>query len=87
VLLARIHGTATATVKHPSMEGWRLLIAQPYGIDGKTPDGDPQLVVDTLGAGRGDTVILTSDGKFMAELVGDKNTPVRWSVMGIDDEE
>jgi ethanolamine utilization protein EutN len=85
VLFARIHGTATATVKHPSLEGWRLLVAQPVGIDGETPDGDPQLVIDTLGAGRGDPVILTSDGKFMANLVDDKKTPARWSVMGMAD--
>jgi ethanolamine utilization protein EutN len=44
---------ATATVKHPSMAGWKLLIVQPYGPDGQTPDGDPVLVVDALGAGIG----------------------------------
>lgn len=83
--LGRVIGTATATVKHRSMEGWKLLVVQPYMVDGITPDGDPQLAVDSLGAGKGETVILSSDGKGTRELLGDDTTPVRWSVMGIAD--
>jgi ethanolamine utilization protein EutN len=78
-------GTATSTVKHRSMEGWKLLIVQPYQVDGRTPDGDPQLAVDTLGAGKGEQVILSSDGRGTRDLLGDDTTPVRWSVLGIRD--
>jgi ethanolamine utilization protein EutN len=78
-------GTATATVKHRSMEGWKLLIVQPYGADGLTPDGDPVLVVDSLGAGTGEQVIISSDGKGTRELMKSDTTPVRWSVIGIRD--
>jgi ethanolamine utilization protein EutN len=46
--LARIIGTATATVKHPSLAGVRLAIGQPLRHDREPPDGDPQLVIDTL---------------------------------------
>lgn len=81
----RVVGTATATVKHPSMEGWKLLVVQPYGPDGRTPDGDPVLAVDALGAGIGETVIITSDGKGTRELLKSETTPVRWSVIGIPD--
>ncbi len=56
-------GTATATVKHRSMQGTKVLIVQMYGVDGRTPDGEPVLAVDTLGAGRGERVLLTSDGR------------------------
>jgi ethanolamine utilization protein EutN len=83
--VGKVIGTATATVKHRSMEGWKLLVVQPYMVDGTTPDGDPQLAVDSLGAGRGEAVILSSDGKGTRELLGDDTTPVRWSVMGIAD--
>ena len=86
MLLGRVVGNATATVKHPSMEGWKLLVVQPLLADGETPDGDPQLAVDTQGAGRGDAVVLTSDGREMRKLLGSDTTPVRWSVMGICDE-
>jgi len=78
-------GTAHSTVKHASLNGWKLLVVQFYGVDGRTPDGDPVLAVDTLGAGTGDEVILSSDGKETRTLLKSETTPVRWSVMGIQD--
>jgi ethanolamine utilization protein EutN len=85
MLSGRVIGSATATVKHPSMQGWKLLLVQPYGPDGRTPDGDPMLAVDALGAGIGEQVIISSDGRGTRELLGSENTPVRWSVIGIAD--
>ena len=31
--LALVLGTATSTVKHPSLEGWKLLVAQPLAAE------------------------------------------------------
>jgi ethanolamine utilization protein EutN len=78
-------GTATSTVKHASMEGWKLLVVQPRMVDGTTPDGDPVLAVDALGAGTGQEVMMSSDGRATRELLGVEATPVRWSVVGIKD--
>ena len=78
-------GTATSTVKHPSMAGQKLLIVQFYGVDGHTPDGEPVIAVDALGAGVGEKVILSSDGKGTRALLASETTPVRWSVVGIED--
>jgi ethanolamine utilization protein EutN len=86
MLIGKVVGTARATVKHPSLEGWRLLVVQPYAVDGRTPDGEPQLAVDRLGAGLGAHVIITSDGRSTREMIGSDNTPVRWSVIGIQDD-
>ena len=80
--LATIVGHATATVKHPSMKGWKMLIAQSWTVDAK-PDGEPFLVVDHLGAGLGDQVIVCNDGAGTRQIMGQKNSPVRWFVMGI----
>jgi ethanolamine utilization protein EutN len=66
VQLGEVQGTATATVKHASMNGWKI---------------------DRCGAGRGERVIITSDGAGTRALVGSENTPVRWSVLGIVDAE
>lgn len=85
MLSGRVVGIATATVKHPSMLGWKLLLVQPYAPDGRTPDGDPVLAVDGLGAGIGEEVVITSDGKGTRELLQSDTTPVRWSVIGIVD--
>lgn len=82
--LGKIIGRATSTIKHPTMQGWRLLLAQPLGVNGQ-PDGAPQLVLDKHGAGKGDTVIISSDGKSAREMVGTEKTCVRWTVMGIVD--
>ena len=83
--LGEIVGHAVATVKHASLTGWRLLLVQLLTPDGK-PDGEPLLAIDSLGAGLGDRVILSNDGAGARQLVGDKNSPARWFVMGIRDE-
>jgi len=81
----RVVGSATATVKHPSMEGCKLLLVMALQADGRSIEGDPVLVVDTLGAGKGEEVMITSDGIGARELLGDKTSPVRWTVLGIAD--
>ena len=81
----RVVGSATATVKHPSMQGSKLLLVMALQADGRTPEGDPSLVVDRLGAGQNETVLVTSDGIGTRELLHSKTSPVRWSVMGIPD--
>ena len=56
--LARITGTATATAKDPRLVGGTLLVADI--IDGDGTVLDPAFVaLDTVGAGVGDTVLLT----------------------------
>lgn len=83
--LARIIGTATATVKHPSLVGARLLVVQPLLADRRSPDGDPQIAVDTLAAAVGDTVVITSDGRLLREVLKSEATPARWSTIGLVD--
>lgn len=81
---ARVVGTAVSSVKHPTMAGCKLLVVQPLASDRRKPDGDPLLAVDVLGAGRGDMVVISSDGRFVREALG-KNTPVRYFVQGLPD--
>ena len=84
--LARILGTATATVKHPSLEGPRLVVVQPLLADRRSPDGDPQLAIDTVAAAPGDTVVITSDGRLLRELLRSETTPARWSTIALLDD-
>ncbi len=84
--IARINGSVTSTVKHCSLDGWRLLIAQPVNSDDST-DGPPQLVIDCLGAGVGQKVLINSDGSEARKMVGDERSPARWFVAGIIDAE
>ena len=80
--LATIKGHVTATVKHKSLDGWRLLIAMP-----DSPDLAPQIVLDALGAGIGQKVLISSDGSEARKMVGDERSPARWTVLGIIDPE
>jgi ethanolamine utilization protein EutN len=82
--LGKVIGHATATIKHASLDSWRLLLVQPLDTV-RRPDGDPLLVLDSMGARAGDTVVLTSDGKGARELVAAENSPARWFVAGIAD--
>ena len=79
-------GTAISTMKHPTLQGQKMLVVQPLMVDGKTADGEPQIAVDAVGAGKGQRVMITSDGKFVRGLVKHENTPIRWSVIGIADQ-
>lgn len=83
--LALVVGTATSTVKHATLSGQKLLLVQPLMADGKTADGDPQIAVDAVGAGKGEVVMITSDGKYIREVLRAEATPVRWSVIGTRD--
>lgn len=78
---AKILGTTRASTKHRSLDGRRLAIVQPTLANGSA-DGPPLIAIDTLGSQPGDLVMITSDSLRVRELVGDPNTPARWSVLG-----
>jgi ethanolamine utilization protein EutN len=82
--LARVIGHATATIKHRSMNGLRMVIVQPLNED-RTANGELNLVVERLGAAAGQLVTINNDGQAGRELVGDDKTPVRWWIAAIVD--
>jgi microcompartment protein CcmK/EutM len=86
MLLARVEGNVVATRKHPSLEGWRLVICQPVSREGLS-EGVPQVAIDAHGAGMHQRVVISSDGAAARKAVGDDKSPVRWMVVGIVDEE
>jgi ethanolamine utilization protein EutN len=82
--IGRVVGHAVSTAKHPSLVGWRLLVVQLLAVNGQA-DGEPLLAIDSLGAATGDRVILCNDGAEARRLVGAKNSPARWFVIGLPD--
>lgn len=82
--LGHVVGHAVSSVKHVSMHGWRLLLVQLLATDGK-PDGEPILAIDNLGPAIGQRVVVCNDGQSARQMVGHKNSPVRWMVLGICD--
>ena len=84
MFIARIDGSVTSTVKHKSLPGYRLLIAQRLETDGQAV-GEPQVVLDILGAGLGSKVMISSDGDLARQTLNDNTTPSRFFVVGIID--
>ena len=84
--IATVLGTVTATVKHPSLAGAKLLVVQPLLADRTRPDGDPQLAIDTVSAGPGDLVMITSDGRLLRDVLKSDATPARYSVVALVDD-
>jgi ethanolamine utilization protein EutN len=85
MFLARIEGTLVATVKHPTLDGCRFLIAQRLESDGSA-GVEPIAIIDWLGAGNGDTVLVSTDGDIARGRLGN-TTPARMVVVGIVDAE
>ncbi|RLS30676.1 MAG: ethanolamine utilization protein EutN [Planctomycetota bacterium] len=84
--LAHVLGTAIATVKHRSLSGTKLLVVQPLLRDRTSPDGDPQLAIDTIAAGPGDLVMITSDGRLLRDILKTDATPARYSTIALVDD-
>jgi microcompartment protein CcmK/EutM len=84
MILARVEGNVVATRKHPSFEGWRLLICQPISAAGEA-QGAPQVAMDAQGAGLHERVVISSDGAAARIAVGDPKSPARWMVIGVVD--
>ncbi len=80
--VALVVGTATSTVKHATLRGQKLLVVQPLMADGSGADGDPQIAVDAVGAGKGERVMIRCVGRFVRVFVKLDTTPIRGSLIG-----
>lgn len=57
----KVLGSVVATRKDERLQGRKLLVVQPVDAAG-APVGQPLVAADTIGAGRGETVILVKSG-------------------------
>jgi len=84
MLIARVVGDLTATQKHPSHEGRKILLVQPLNLDG-SERGAPMVALDSVSAGIGEQVLVTTDGYAAFTAVGHKLAPIDAAVIGIID--
>ncbi len=84
MMLARVEGNLVAIRKHPSFQGWRLLICQPINAADR-PEGPPVVAIDPLGAALHQTVVVSTDGSAARLAVGDPLSPARMMIVGIVD--
>ena len=83
MFLARVEGTVVAPTRHPTLAGCRFLVVQRMEADGSAAQ-EPNVVIDWLGATRGCTVMVSTDGDIARERFGN-TTPARMVVVGIVD--
>jgi len=84
MILCRVDGNLTATVKHKSAAGWRLLLCQPITSGGV--ETEPLVVaIDPLGAALHQRVIVCTDGRHTADTVKDMRSPLSFCITGIVD--
>jgi microcompartment protein CcmK/EutM len=81
MILGRVVGKAISTTKHRSYTGAKLLVVEPI----RAASDDPVLCFDELGSRAGDLVVMSNDGIYAREILGDNQSPGRWWVMAIID--
>ncbi len=84
MLLCKVIGNIVSTIKHPVLEGHKIMIVRPVDEKGKFT-GDSITALDTVQAGPGDYVLLNDEGHSARLILGDKSAPVRSVIVGIID--
>jgi len=85
MILGRVVGEVVATEKRPQFEGAKLLLVQPETPQGAAV-GATLLAIDSVGAGRGELVIVVLEGRAAGEALGKKLAPVDAAIVGIVDQ-
>ena len=78
-------GTVVATQKHGKLDGAKLLLVQPLGLD-DAPRGVALLTIDSVGAGIGEKVLIVVEGRAAGEALRRKAAPVDAAIVGIIDQ-
>jgi microcompartment protein CcmK/EutM len=82
--IARVVGTVVSTQKNRKLEGAKLLLVQPLGLDDQ-PRGIALLAIDSVGAGVGEKVLVVIEGKAAGDALGRKAAAVDAAIVGIVD--
>lgn len=83
--IGRVIGTVVSTQKHRKLDGAKLLLVQPLGLDDQ-PRGTPVLTIDSVGAGVGEKVLVVIEGKAAGAALRRKAAPVDAAIIGIVDD-
>ncbi|HXH08145.1 MAG TPA: EutN/CcmL family microcompartment protein, partial [Vicinamibacterales bacterium] len=73
-----------ATQKNPKLEGAKLLLVQPLGLDDR-PRGTALLAIDSVGAGAGEKVLIVLEGRAAGDALRRRAAAVDAAIVGIVD--
>jgi microcompartment protein CcmK/EutM len=83
MIIAKVLGTAVATLKHDQLKNHKLLLVCQADARGAS-QGEPFLAVDLVGAGEGELVVV-SQGSSARMATGQNASPVDAAIVGILD--
>jgi microcompartment protein CcmK/EutM len=83
MVIAKVVGSAVATIKDENLTGTMLLIVREANLQGE-PTGKPLVAIDTVNAGTGDLVLIAG-GSSARQTDLTKNRPVDAVIMAIVD--
>jgi len=81
--LGRVVGRVWSTVKHPAMDGKRMLIVQPLTVD-LAPTGKRLICTDATGAGAGELIYWVRGKEASFPFLPDE-PPTDTTIVGIVD--
>jgi len=84
VQICRVVGNVVATQKNRKLEGAKLMLVQPLGIDDQ-PHGTTLMAIDSVGAGIGEKVLVVIEGKAAGQALGKKAAAVDAAIIGVID--
>jgi len=87
MLLGKVIGTITSTVKHSSIHARKILIVDPYfkKKEPKSIKDKSLLALDSVQAGVGDTVLINQEGGSCRQILDDKEAPINHVIVGVVD--
>ena len=85
--LGKVVGNVVSTRKDEGLVGTKLLIVRYLHPESGTlrESGDSEVVVDTVGAGIGDTVLLVAGSSATRYVKGYEKTPTDVTIVGVVD--
>jgi microcompartment protein CcmK/EutM len=83
MLIAKVVGSAVATIKDENLTGTKLLVVREANVNGE-PTGKHMVAIDTVNAGVGD-LVLTAFGSSARQTSITNNRPVDAVIMAILD--
>ena len=82
MFVARVIGAVISTCKEESLRGRKLLIVQDVN---EKDTRNSLIVVDAVGAGIGEIVLVVNDGGAARQAIHSKDAPVNAAIVGIID--
>jgi len=85
MIICKVIGSVVSTIKHDSFKNKKIMLVKPINLDGSLKSGT-MVAIDTVCAGVGDIVLVSSEGRSAMELLGfTKREPLRSVIVGVVD--